>query len=101
MNMDMKEIVAKIEEIQEKIDEKFGRKSDVLFFFVDLVEEVGELAEVIRAKEFYKTEPKEDLESELADIFYDLVGIAKEYRIDLEEAILKRMWKLERRFLDE
>ncbi len=46
---------------------------------------------MIRAKEFYKTEPKEDLESELADIFYDLVGIAKCYRISLEEAIRKRI----------
>ncbi len=97
--MNLEELVKRIGEVQEKMDERFSRESDAVFFLVDMVEEVGELAEVIRAKEFYKSEPKEDLESELADIFYDLVGIARVYGVDLEEAVMKRLKKLEERFL--
>ncbi len=98
--MEMKDVVNMVRELQERMDRKFGRESNVLFYFVDLMEEVGELAEVIRAREFYNTEPEEDLESELADIFYDLVGIAGRYGVDLEKAILNRLRELERRFLE-
>ena len=97
--MEFKQIVSEIEKLQDEIDEKFGRKSTKLFFFVDLIEEVGELAEVVRAKEFYKKEPKEHLEAEIVDIFYDLVGIARRYNVDIEKAIKERIEELKKRFL--
>ena len=49
--------------VQKKIDEKFNRKSGRVFFFVDLVEEVGELAEVIRAREFMEQNQKKTLKT--------------------------------------
>ena len=68
----IKEAQENAAKIGKDIDKKFNRTSTPLVIMVDLIEEVGELAEVIRAKEFYKSEPKEDLPSELADIIYDI-----------------------------
>ena len=99
--MDFSELVGRVEGLQDEFRRKSGRQEGVLFFFVDMMEEAGELAEVIRAKEFYKTTPKEDLESELADIFYDLVGIARVYGVDLEKAVLERIEGLRKRFISQ
>ena len=60
--------------------------------FVGLVEEVGELAEVIKnlSKQNRKKGKKYDLEGELADIFLYLVTIANTHNISLAEAVEKK-----------
>ncbi|HDT11522.1 MAG TPA: hypothetical protein ENN58_02160 [bacterium] len=94
----MKKMIEEVENLQKEIDEKFGRRSGAVFFLVDMVQEVGELAEVIRAKEFYKRPPKEVLEDEIGDIFYSLVGVAKNYNVNMEDAIKNRIIGLKKRF---
>ena len=86
-------------QLSDAIDAKFRRESTPAMMMIDLVEEVGELAEVIRAREFYKTQPKEDLPTELADILYDILRIAEHYDVDLETAYEKTMQKYREKFL--
>ena len=87
-------------DVAEKINRKKGLDwhTKPLAVLADLVEEVGEIAEFVRAKEAYHQEPKENIEDELADVFYDLALFAKIYAIDLGGTIEKRMQKLQEKF---
>lgn len=54
-----------------------------------LVEEVGEVCEVIR-----ENSSKEDLEDELADVFFNLMKICWFEKIDLETAFMNKLDKI-------
>jgi len=60
------------------------------FRFLDLVSELGEFAkEIIKSTNYGKEEFKfrEELKSELGDLFFSLIVIANQLNIDLEEAL--------------
>ena len=76
---------------------KRGWKGEVML--VDLVEEVGELANAILVKEGFKSKKrkKADLEDSLADVLFDIFMIADYYRIDIEKVYRKTLKELEKR----
>ncbi len=89
INITRKEIGA-FEKVEQK---KWGIEANI----VELAKQVGDLAKHImmqekyylkerREKVEYKTN-KQDIEDELADIFFCLVRIADYYKIDLEKAL--------------
>ena len=70
--------------------------------FIDLVEEVGELAQIVLSLEGLKKSrnkafTKADLEHEMADILFDLFLIANHYNVDLEDAYSAMIKKLKKR----
>ena len=68
---------------------KEGRTSSALF--MKLVEEIGEVAEVLNQLEGRKANTgNTSLESELADVIHYAVAIASIHDIDLTEAIMKK-----------
>jgi NTP pyrophosphatase (non-canonical NTP hydrolase) len=58
-------------------------------YFMKLVEEVGELAEVIRKNQRYQGDDSETIkgtvEEELYDVLYYVIALANVYNVDLEE----------------
>lgn len=84
--------------------ENRGNKYDKRSRLIDLVEEVGELAQAIHIVEGFKrtndpTKAKttEDVADALADILYELVLLAHEYDLDLVEEYQKMLLRLENR----
>ncbi|MFQ6121030.1 MAG: nucleotide pyrophosphohydrolase [Methanosarcinales archaeon] len=70
-----------------------------------LIIEVAELLEHFRWKSgkeveelFKNTEKKEDLEDEMADVFYFLLRLAQKYDIDMSEALERKMEKNEKKY---
>ena len=65
-------------------------------YFLKLIEEVGELSEMI--KKDRRLDPEDErtkaikgtLEEELADVLYYVVALANVHKIDLEEAFIKK-----------
>ncbi len=58
-------------------------------YFLKLVEEVGELSEVLRKdKRMINKNIKDTVEEELYDVLYYVVALANVYEIDLEEAFI-------------
>ena len=80
-----------IRKLQKYLKEKYKRTkpddiNNTQRYFLKLIEEVGELAEVIR-KEQRMTEShiKGTVEEELSDVLYYVLMIANTYDIDLED----------------
>ena len=66
---------------------------DALGFFMKLVEEIGEVAELLNIRTGRKggdTEIKESLAKELADVIHYTVAIAAVNEIDLEKTIIEK-----------
>ncbi len=62
------------------------KKENIQRLILKLIEEFGELAENIRKNVRYDGENiKGTIEEELFDIFYYIIAIANDYKIDLEE----------------
>ena len=65
-------------------------------FFLKLIEEVGELSEMIKKNQ--RLDPQDErtkaikgtMEEEFADVLYYLAALANVYEIDLEEAFLRK-----------
>lgn len=80
-----------IRKMQKYLKEKYNRtkpedvKNTQRYFF-KLIEEVGELAEVIRKKQrMENANIKGTIEEELSDVLYYVLMIANTYDIDIEE----------------
>ena len=75
-----------------------------LSMLASLMEEVGELAREINAREKIKkkkeTEPKNDLGLEMADILFSLICLANFYGIDLESKFKEVLEKYSERDVD-
>jgi len=73
----------------------FGKEARLL----DLVEEVGELANAVLVEEGHKSEGrrKADLKDSVCDVLFDLVLLAEQYGIDLGEEYGKMLKELEER----
>lgn len=90
----MKKIINKVLEISKKFPKPLTKEER----FIQLVEEVGELANAIAITEGHKSEKcaRADLNDSFADVFFDLILLANLYEVDLEketEAMLKRLDK--------
>jgi NTP pyrophosphatase (non-canonical NTP hydrolase) len=73
----------KLQEYIKSTDYKPDRKQD---YFLKLIEEVGELSEVIRKnKRMTDNEIKGTIEEELFDVLYYVAALANVYEIDLEQ----------------
>ena len=73
-----------LKEVSEKTT--LERKENTQRLILKLIEEFGELAENIRKDSRYTGENiRGTIEEELFDIFYYIIAIANDYKIDLEE----------------
>ncbi len=85
-------------EIVEKIDKKYKIERDQHFSFVQLMEEVGELARAInRPKLRNKKLDQDNINEEFADVFLQLAILAKMYKVDFEEVVKTKSKELEKR----
>ena len=85
-----------IENMQKYLNEKYKRTKpkdmkNTQRYFLKLIEEVGELAEVIRKdKRMVDNNIKGTIEEELSDVLYYVLMIANTYNIDLEDCFRKK-----------
>ena len=97
--MDLKQLTAKSIKVNQKF--KNWRKWDLKTRFVDLIEEVGELANAVLTKEKAKGgKPgwqKDGFKDSLCDILYDLLLLAWQEGVDLEKEYLVMLRDLEKR----
>lgn len=96
--MDLKQLIEETLKVRDGFSNHLGRKNR----FIDLVEEVGELANAMLLNDGvkpnkYKTESKEEIADAMADILYNLVLLADHYDIDLEEEYAKMLKHLKKR----
>lgn len=84
--------------------EKRGNTYDKRSRLIDLVEEVGELAQAVHIVEGFKctSDPKKnktksDVADALADIFYELILLAQDYELDLAKEYQEMLSRLEHR----
>lgn len=81
----------KLEEFQKYLTVKYKKGHTSSGLFMKLVEEIGEVAEVINQLEGRKTKNNQmSLEAELADVLHYAVAIASLNNIDLSKAIIEK-----------
>jgi len=84
-----------------KISKQFSRKWNKNYRFIDLVEEIGEIANAILVKEKQKSKQTlhkdNSLKDALADTLYDLIMLSHQYNINLEKEYLAMLKRLEAR----
>lgn len=87
----MKTLIEKLTllNLQKYIKEKDFKPDLKHAYFLKLVEEVGELSEVLRKdKKMINSEIKRTIEEELYDVLYYVLALANVYEVDLEEAFI-------------
>ena len=85
-------------EIVDKIDKKYKVKRDAQLTVCQLVEELGELVELVNLKRLRNKDPvKKDLEGEFADVFLQLAKLAESFDIDFKKAVLSKIKILKNR----
>lgn len=86
--MQTRDFQKKCVEIVKKIDKKYGIKRDSYLSFMQLMEEVGELAKDINYPKLRNKEiDKDNLEGEFADIILQLAILADMFDVDFEKAV--------------
>lgn len=98
--MDFDQLIEKTK----KIDRMFKKRLDKRDRMLDMVEEVGELAQAMLVMEKRKitNDPakrrtKKRLADALADVLYDLILISEDYQVDLGAEYRKMLVELEKR----
>lgn len=83
-----------IEELESYLFERYENKVDEQSLFMKLVEEIGEVAEILNKRSGRKKADSEDLEiqlgKELADVIHYVVAIAAVNNLDLNDIILSK-----------
>lgn len=83
-----------VEALQAYLFENYGGRANEQGLFMKLVEEIGEVAEILNMRAGRKSTDGVDLQqelgSELADMLHYIVAIAAINRIDLSETILHK-----------
>lgn len=80
------------------IDKKYGTKRDVHLSFVQLIEEIGELARDINLPRLRrKKRDKKNLETEFADVILQVTILAEMLNIDLEKSVEEKIKILKKR----
>lgn len=100
--MDTNKIIQKTFEVSSQFGSNYDKKERVL----DLVEEVGELAQAVLVVEGVKhtNDPKKqktvaDIKDALSDCLFALIHLAKEYDTDLFEEYLQMLDRLKTRIV--
>lgn len=78
---------------------KFPNKWDLKTHYIDLVEEVGELGNAVLVETKSKSAKRQraELQDSFADVLFELVMMADEAGVDLEEAITQMLTELKHR----
>ena len=98
--MELKKLIERTKEISKRFPRQWKKGTR----FVDLVEEVGELANAILVEEGEK--PKQVLHKgnsvadALCDLLFDVFLLAEEYGLDLPEEYIKMLERLEERLAE-
>lgn len=96
--MDMKQFQDKCSLIVQNIDKKYDLKRTPELSFIQLTEEIGELAkEVNRPTLRRQAIDIKDLRGEFADIQLQLSVLATLYDVDLEDAVTYKLKELQER----
>ena len=84
-----------IQEVLEAGD-RFPNKWDLKTHFIDLVEEVGELGNAVLIKTGSKSRKRQraELKDSFADVLFELILMADEAGVDLEEVITQMLSEL-------
>lgn len=98
--MDLKQATELAGETQGKLDAKYG-KHDAYRLVTELAEEVGEVAEAVKAEEGVagKEKHKGKIGSELADVLYQVCALSSKYGTDLEKDFQKVLNGINERYL--
>jgi len=96
----MKDIIKKTKEIHDLFPNKYDKRSRLL----DLMEELGELAQAVHIVEGFKTtnDPSkvktvDDVADGVCDILYELILLSQDYNLDLEHEYLSMLGRLKKR----
>lgn len=83
-----------IEALQEYLSDRYGGWANEQGLFMKLVEELGEVAEVLNKRAGRKSSDESDLQeelgTELADMLHYIVAIASINEIDLNEIVIQK-----------
>ncbi len=100
--MDFRQLIEETLEVNSKFKTKLGKQARML----DMVEEFGELAHAMLMvdKEKASGDPEKlrtskDIADAIADILYDLILLAKDYDIELDDIYPKMLKEMEDRFV--
>lgn len=98
--MEINEIQTKACQLVEEYNKKNNIKHNKDTVFHHLIEEIGELAkELYHEKNNWRAEfNKERFENELIDVLMQLLILAKDYEVNIEEAFNKKLTNLKERF---
>lgn len=98
MYMDIKDFQKRCASIVRKIDNKYGVERSPQLSFVQLAEEVGELAKEVNRPMLRRQQiDTQDLKGEFADIFLQLSVLAELYNVDFQEAVEYKLQELQNR----
>lgn len=92
MSKSFKQIVQEVLEA----GERFPNKWDLKTHYIDLVEEVGELGNAVLIETGSKSTKRQraDLKDSFADVLFELILMADEADVDLEEVITQMLSEL-------
>lgn len=83
-----------IDALQAYLSDRYGDRANEQGLFMKLVEEIGEVAEVLNKRAGRKSSAESDLQeelgAELADMIHYIVAIAAINKIDLNDTILRK-----------
>ena len=83
-----------IEALQAYLSDRYRNRANEQGLFMKLVEEIGEVAEVLNKRAGRKSSAESDLQeelgAELADMIHYIVAIAAINKIDLNDTILRK-----------
>ena len=100
--MNLEDLTKKTKKISQKFPKKYQWTQKERY--IDLVEEVGELANAILVYEKHKPQRVlhrgNSIADALCDILFDLLLLADYYHLDLDEEYLEMLEKLEKRIKD-
>lgn len=101
--MDLKELTKETVKVNQKFDNWKAWDNNIRF--IDLVEEIGELANAVLTKQRAKgNKPgwqKEGFKDSLCDVLYDLLVLAEQNDVDLEKEYLEMLGRLKKRIENE
>ncbi len=97
--MELNEAVTQAKKVVESIPTKSGKNWDKKTRFIDLVEEVGELANAILLEEGdkFETRRRAELIDSICDVLMDILLLAGDYGIDLDKEYSKVLEDIEKR----
>ena len=97
--MDLKELTKETVKVNQKFDNWKAWDNNIRF--IDLVEEIGELANAVLTKQRAKGNKPgwqiEGFKDSLCDVLYDLLVLAEQNDVDLEKEYLEMLERLKKR----